>query len=363
MRASHEWLRGFVPHSLSPEDLRKLISAHVATVDGVEALRADLAPIVIARVISAERHPDSEHLSVTKVDDGTGEPLDVVCGAPNVAAGTLYPFARTGTVMPGGLKIEKRKIRGAVSNGMLCSARELGLGDDHEGILALALDVPTGTPLLEAMPIGDVQYAIDVLPNRPDLLNHIGLAREISALTSVPMQLPPELAGLPVVPEPVVAASEVTTGGVTVRIEDVEGCPRYYAAVIRGVKVGPSPAWLRERLESVGVRSISNVVDVTNYFLHGYGQPMHAFDLGKLAGLEIVVRRAREGERLVTLDGIDRALKAEMLVIADRDRASAVAGVMGGGESEVTEATTDVLLEVANFEPGTVRKTRRKLGG
>jgi phenylalanyl-tRNA synthetase beta chain len=386
MLISHEWLRTFVPHSLSPDALRELLSAHVATVDGVERLRSDLAAIVVGRVVEAGRHPNSDHLWVTKVDDGSGQLLDVVCGAPNVSVGTLYPFARTGTTLPGGLTIEKRKIRGETSNGMLCSARELGLGEEHEGILALELDVAPGTSFLAAMPVGDVRYDLDVLPNRPDLLSHLGVAREVSALTGVALgdpveafgagaTAPPSVGGvhagrasgsLPVVDE---AAPEVVyraeNGGAepaTVVLEDIEGCPRYMAVAIRGVTVGPSPDWLVRRLDAVGHRSISNVVDVTNYMLHGYGQPMHAFDLGKLARATLVIRRAREGERLVTLDGVTRTLGTETTVIADAERAVAIAGVMGGRDSEVTATTTDLLLEVAYFAPTRVRAARRSLG-
>src|SRR3954465_8726535 len=190
MNASVAWLNAFVDTGLGPTALRDLITAHTATVDELIPLRADLAPIVIARVVEEGPHPDSDHLHVTKVDMGTGELLDVVCGAPNVAAGKLYPFAPTGTVMPGGLKIEKRKIRGQTSNGMLCSARELGLGDDHEGVMELSIDVPVGTPFLRAMPVGDSRLVIDVGANRPDLLSHLGFAREVAAITRRPMALP-----------------------------------------------------------------------------------------------------------------------------------------------------------------------------
>lgn len=362
MLASHEWLRGFVPHKLSPADVERLISTHVATVDSVQALRADLAPIVVARVVWADKHPDSDHLWVTKVDDGTGTPLDVVCGAPNVVVGTLYPFARVGVTIPTGIKLDRRKIRGEYSNGMLCSARELKLGEDHEGILALDVDVPPGTPFLDAMPMGDVRYEIDVLPNRPDLLCHVGLARELSALTNIPLGLPPELSTLASSETAATGTIEGSVGGISVRIDNSDGCPRYAAAVIRGVKVGPSPEWLKARLESLGLRSISNVVDVTNYFLHGYGQPMHAFDLNRLGGSAIVVRRAHAGEKLRTLDDVDRTLTADMLVIADASRATAVAGVIGGADSQVTDATTDILLEVACFDARSVRQTRRALG-
>src|SRR3954470_19588218 len=190
MNVSYDWLKAFVPFDQNAPELRELITAHVATVDELAALREDLAPIVIARVVEEAPHPDSDHLHVTRVDAGTGTLLDVVCGAPNVAAGGVYPFAPTGTTMPNGLKIQKRKIRGAISDGMLCSARELNLGDEQDGIMELDVDVPPGTPFLKALPIGDVKLVVDVGPNRPDLLSHLGLAREIAAITKKPMSLP-----------------------------------------------------------------------------------------------------------------------------------------------------------------------------
>ncbi len=361
MNISHEWLREFVPHALSPEAVGDLLSAHVITLDGIERLRADLAPIVIARVVESERIPDTK-LSFNRVDDGSGVLLEVVCGAPNVVVGTLYPFARTGTTIPGGMKIEKRKIRGLTSNGMLCSARELGLGTDHDGILALEVDVPPGTAFLAAMPVGDSRLVLDVLPNRPDLLSHLGVAREVAALTGVPLALPAEMG--PPAPMPVTTSgtATATASGASVTVEDPAGCPRYVAYVIRGLKVGPSPEWLQRRVEAIGSRSISNVVDATNYVLHGLGQPVHAFDFARLARGAIVVRKARAGEKLMTLDGVERTLEPWMTIIADGERATALAGVMGGRGSEVTEATTDILLEVAYFAPGDVRSVRRALG-
>ena len=359
MNASYEWLRDFVSFGLTPPELRDLLTSRVVTVDDLVRLREDLDEIVIARVVEAQPHPNSDHLWVTKVDAGRGELLDVVCGAPNVTAGALYPFAAVGTTLPGGLKLEKRKIRGAVSEGMLCSARELGLGTDHEGILALDVVATPGTRFLDAVPVGDTRLVVDVLPNRPDLLSHEGLAREIAAATGVPL-------GAPVITaESTFTASAASAGKpaeVSVEVEDTEGCPRYMAAVIRGVKIGPSPSWLSARVEAVGARSINNVVDATNYMLHGFGQPMHAFDLANLDGNRIIVRRARKGEKIITLDAIERTLDPEMTVIADASRAQAVAGVIGGQGSEVTDTTTDILLEVAAFDPRRVRATRRKLG-
>lgn len=369
MNASHDWIRAFVPHALAPEALAELLSRHVATVDGVERLKAELAPFVVARVVASEKIPETK-LSFNKVDDGSGTLLEVVCGAPNVTVGTKYPFARSGTRMPAGFVIEKKKIRGFTSNGMLCSARELGLGEDHDGILPLDTEAPEGTPLLQVLQVGDTRLEVDVLANRPDLLSQRGLAREVSALTGVPMQLPSELSVVPALAPAVTGAPSAahggafaaTSGGATVVLADREGCPRYMAVVIRGVTVGPSPAWLAARLEGVGARPINNVVDATNYMLHGFGQPMHAFDLKALAGSTVVVRRASAGERIRTLDGVERALSTEMCLIADAARGIAIGGVMGGEDSEVKPATTDLLLEVAQFEPRRLRATRKAVG-
>jgi len=364
MLISHDWLRAFVPHDRSAEAIADLLSAHTATVDRLERLREDLRDVVVGRVMQAARHPNADTLWVTKVDDGSGELLDVVCGAPIVTVGTLYPFARAGTTLPGGIKLEKRKIRGEVSNGMLCSARELGLGVDHSGIMALDIDVAPGTRFLDAVDVADVRFDIDVLPNRPDLLSHLGMAREVGALTGIPVGVPQELSDLPGLPlsPPTRGEDKASSAGATIRLEDDEGCPLYMGVVIRGLRVGPSPDWLVRRLESIGSRSISNVVDATNYMLHGYGQPMHAFDLSKLADRTVAIRRARGGERLVTLDGVDRALDERMTMIADAKTPIAIGGVMGGRDSEVTETTTDLLLEVANFDPSRIRVTRRALG-
>ncbi|HEX4682002.1 MAG TPA: phenylalanine--tRNA ligase subunit beta [Gemmatimonadaceae bacterium] len=365
MNVSYEWLKAFVPFDQNAGQLRELITAHVATVDELAALREDLAPIVIARVVEEAPHPDSDHLHVTRVDAGTGTLLDVVCGAPNVAAGRIYPFAPTGTTMPNGLKIQKRKIRGAISDGMLCSARELDLGDEQEGIMELDLDVPPGTRFLDVVPVGDVRIVIDVGANRPDLLSHLGVAREIAAITRKPFALPrienlP--AGIPASTKSVVGGASGSAGSIAVSVAEPDLVRRFMGVVIRGVQVGPSPRWLVQRLEAVGSRSINNVVDASNYVLHEMGQPTHAFDLAKLAESKIIVRRARPGEKITTLDGTERALGDNMIVIADGQRPQAVAGVMGGRDSEVTESTTDVFLEVANFNPTRIRDARRTLG-
>jgi phenylalanyl-tRNA synthetase beta chain len=370
LNASLRWLNDFLEREASADEVRDILTARAATVESVAPVRADLAEIVIGRVVEAGRHPDAEKLWLTKVDAGGGELLQVVCGAPHVEVGTSYPFAPVGATLPGGVKIEKRKIRGELSNGMLCSARELGLGADHTGILALETQAAPGTAFLDATGVGDVRFEIDVLPNRPDLLSHEGLAREIAAALGTAMQrwTPPDTpddarkhSPSGAVPPAKRVEREGTTDGVSVRIEDVDGCSRYVGTVIRGVTIGPSPRWLAERLEGAGVRSINNVVDVTNFMLHGFGQPMHAFDLARV-GAEVVIRSSAPGERLVTLDGVDRALPTGTTVIAGAERAQAIAGVIGGAGSEVTEATTDVFLETALFNPRRVRTTRKALG-
>ncbi len=421
MNVSYAWLKTFVDFDLEPTALRDLLTRRVVTVDEVLPLRPDLEPIVIGRVVECARHPDSDRLSVTRVDAGTGELIDVVCGAPNVRAGRIYPFAPVGTTMPNGMKIERRKIRGAVSAGMLCSARELGLGDDQDGIMELDIVAEPGTRFVDAFPVGDTRLVLDVTPSRPDLLSHLGVAREIAAAHGKDIQelvwtgtqdflgaptpeqqamtrrlldeLPSALAGerldATAIAEAVTtvlgvqtdeAASlieavrsmpdrprqkgvtEGKTGDVRVVLEDAKGSPRYCGVVIRGVKIAPSPQWLVDRITSIGGRAINNVVDATNFMLHGFGQPMHAFDVSKLAGSEIIVRRARPGERLVTLDGVERTLNPSITVIADGERAQALAGIMGGRESEVTEETTDLFLEVANFDSRATRASRRALG-
>jgi len=367
MNISYNWLRDFVDCDLAPARLAELITSRAATVDAVEPLRQDLRPFVVARVVECAPHPDSDHLSVTRVDAGTGELLDVVCGAPNVRAGKLYPFAKTGTKMPGGFTIERRKIRGSISNGMLCSAREIGLGEEQDGILELDVDAPPGTPLLDALPsITDSRIVVDVGANRPDLLSHLGVAREVAAALGKQVDTARALhdGAAAFKTSPLGIHSDprrATTGNVTVTIEDVDGCSRYLGAVIRGVRVGPSPDWLARRLEGAGVRSINNIVDITNFMLLGFGQPMHAFDAKTLAGPAVVIRRARRGEKLVTLDGVERVLTDNMCVIADAERAQALAGVMGGRDTEVTPATTDIFLEVAAFNPRRVRQMRRAL--
>lgn len=362
MNVSRRWLEAFLGRALDARDIADRLAMLGATVDEIVPLHGGLAGLVVGLVEEVRPHPNADRLRLCTVDDGSGERRHVVCGAPNVTAGRRYPFIRVGAQLPGGLTIERRKIRGEVSEGMLCSARELGLGQDHDGILELDVDAPPGTPFLQVMPVDDDRLVLDVTPNRPDLLGHKGVARELGAALGTPFRLP-TLPGLPGdVPPPVRAGAEGTTGGVRVAIEDLEGCGRFLGGVVRGVRVGPSPAWLAQRLEAVGLRSISNVVDATNYVMFELGQPLHAYDLATLRGPAVVARAAREGERVVTLDGADRGLAAGMTVIADAQRVVGIAGVMGGAETEVREGTTDLFLECAWFTPSRVRAARRALG-
>jgi len=352
MRISLSWLAEYVAPLPPAEELARRLTAVGLEVEAVERVGAHLDGVVAARIVSAEPHPQAEKLSVTRVDAG-GEPLQVVCGARNWKVGDVVPLATPGTALPGGQRIERATLRGVESAGMLCSAKELGLAEDSSGLLVLPADAVPGTPLARVLGLEDVVLEVNVTPNRPDALSHLGIAREVAASTGARLR-PPEAALAQRAP-PAASLLRVT-------IEDPSRCFRYAARVIEGVAIGPSPAWLARRLEACGVRSISNVVDATNFVLLEQGHPLHAFDLGRVAGAEIVVRHGRPGEKLVTLDGVERNLSADDLVIADRDRASALAGVMGGGDSEISSGTTRVLLESAWFEPTGVRRTARRHG-
>jgi phenylalanyl-tRNA synthetase beta chain len=357
--ASLNWLSALLGRPLEPADTARRLTMLGATVDAVEPIHHDLGDVVVGLVEQVEPHPNADRLSLCLVQAGAA-PVEVVCGAPNVRAGAKYPFAPVGATLPGGLTLDRRKIRGVFSNGMLCSARELGLGAEHQGILEIHTDAAPGTPLLEALPLADTQLTLDITPNRPDLLSQRGVARELAAQLGGAVRLPP-FPGAPTALAPRRAGAAGTVGGVPVTIEDTEGCPRYIAAVIRGVRVGPSPDWLQARLRSIGARPINNVVDATNYVLYEINQPMHAFDLAKLRDGRLTIRRARTGEHLTTLDGEDRTLTDAMTMICDGQGPIAIAGVMGGGNSEVTEQTTDVLLECACFAPARVRRARTGL--
>ncbi len=366
MNISYQWLRDLAPGlEDTPEGIAARLAMYGAPVDAVVPIGAGLDDIVVARVEAVRKHPNADRLSLCEVEAGGGR-LQVVCGAPNVRAGVYYPFAPVGAELPGGIRIRKAKIRGEVSEGMLCSERELGLGPDHTGLLELHGTYTPGEPFRAAVGLDDVRFEVDVTPNRPDLLSHIGVARELApgGVEGIRLGPVPGLEG-PGLFEDVAferVEREGRAAGVTVAIEDPRGCLRYVGAVIRGVTVGPSPSWLAARLRAVGLRPVNNVVDATNYVLYELGQPLHAFDLDRLAGPRIVARRGVAGETIVTLDGQRRTLQEDMVVIGDADRAVAVAGVMGGEDSEVTESTRNIFLECALFEPRAIRRGRRALG-
>lgn len=356
MNISVAWLRAIAPRIAEPaEELARRLSLQAVAVDRIEVLGEGLADVVVGKVVSATGHPDADRLTLCQVDAGGGETLEVVCGAPNVVAGASYPFIPPGGTLPGGMKIEKRKIRGIVSHGMLCSEQELELGRDAAGILRLADGLEPGTPLRRALDLPDTRLELDITPNRIDLASHLGVARELAPRGVDDIELPPFDTSW----EPDWAEGEesVASGGVRVTIDDGNRCFRYLAAIVRGVKVGPSPDWLRARLRAAGSRPINNVVDATNYVLLELGQPLHAFDLDRLEGPEIRVRAATRGEPLTTLDGGEHELDDSVTVIADAVRPVALAGVMGGEDSEVTGETVDVLLECAAFDPRGVRDT------
>jgi phenylalanyl-tRNA synthetase beta chain len=321
----------------------------------VIATGRDWDGVFVGMVQETQRHPNADRLVLATVDLGDGPPQRVVCGAPNVAAGQKVAFAREGAVLIDGhtgqpAALRRATIRGVESAGMICSEKELGLSNSHEGILVLPEDAPVGTPL--ASSLGDVIFDFDLRPNRPDCLSVMGIAREVAALTGRLPQEPPidyEEVGPPV------------RGRASVEIVDSDLCPRYCAGLIEGVQVGSSPAWMQERLAAAGVRPINNVVDVTNYVMLELGQPLHAFDFSKIGGQRIVVRRPRHGESFLLLDGSQRQLSPEMLVIADAEKAVALAGIMGGADSEVDTMTTAVFLESANFDPGSIRHTAAAL--
>jgi phenylalanyl-tRNA synthetase beta chain len=363
VNVSVRWLRDLVPGlDLPAREIADRLALRGAPVDSVTAPGEGLGDVVVGKVLAAGRHPNADRLTLCTVDGGEGE-VRVVCGAPNVRAGAWYPFAPVGSVLPGGLAIKKAKIRGEVSHGMLCSAKELGLGGDHSGILEIHGNFRPGQPFVEALGLDDATLEVEVTANRGDLLSHLGVARELAHEGAGEVVLP-EIPGDPGEPLTYEAGTpEVRVGGVSVRIDDADLCPRYLGAVVRGVRVGPSPEWLQRRLRGAGARPINNVVDATNYVMLELGQPLHAFDLAKLGGSAIVVRRATSDETaFTTLDQEERRLTSDMLMICDAERPVAIAGVMGGLHSEVDDGTTELLLECALFEPKSIRATRKALG-
>ncbi len=353
MRLSLNWLKEFVDVAVSPEDLADRLTMAGFEVEAIEFLTPDFAGVRVGKVLKVEPHPQADRLVVTEVTDGR-RTFQVVCGAPNVAAGRLYPFAPPGAVLSGQRELKAVKLRGILSEGMLLAEDELGLSDDHATLMDLPQYLPLGCDLAEALHLSDVVLEVAVTPNRPDCLSVLGLAREVAALLRRPLRLPN--IDVPEASEPAAALTRVT-------ILDPVHCPRYAARLLDGLTVAPSPFWLRRRLEVAGLRAINNLVDVTNYVLLELGQPLHAFDFDRLAGGEIVVRLPKPTEhRFTTLDGQERPLTPDTLLICDRDHPVALAGVMGGLFSEVTAATRRVLIESAYFNPSTIRRTSKRLG-
>jgi len=356
VRVPLSWLRDYVDVDLPPRELAAELTMRGMEVSEIEVGGgADWSGVVVGRVLTLERHPNADTLWLTRVDVGeAGGELEIVCGAQNLQVGQLVPAALAGAVLPGDRRIERSKIRGVVSNGMLCSAIELGLGTDADGIHILGHgdELPLGQPLAEA--IGEVVLDVDVKPNRGDALSMVGLAREIAAFTGSRLRIPD--------PTPAISAELASDDHIRVRIDEPDLCPRFTALWLDGVRNGPSPDWMQRRLVAAGMRPISAVVDVTNYVMHELGQPQHAYDADGIDGGEIVVRRGRDGEELETIDHVRRRLDERMLVIADREHAIGLAGIMGGAGTEVSDTTTRVILESAVFHGPTIRNTARRLG-
>ena len=351
MKFTLNWLKEYVDTGdLSPEALADHLTMLGLEVDSVTKLFPELQPLKTAQVLSVEAHPNADKLHLCEVAVGD-ETFSIVCGAPNVRKGLITAIALVGTVMPDGMKIKASKVRGIKSSGMLCSERELGLSDSHAGIMELPSDTEHGQPLLTALGMDDLLVEVDLTPNRPDCASVIGVAREVAGITRTPLSLPVENATI-----------EHRNGEFSVDVENCELCPRYAARLIRNVKIGPSPWWIRKRLLSIGLRPINNVVDITNLVMMEYGQPLHAFDFDTLNGKQILVRNPKSNEKtFTTLDGEERKLDPDMLMICDAKGPVAVAGVMGGLNSEVSDTTTSILLESACFNAVSVRKTARKL--
>jgi phenylalanyl-tRNA synthetase beta chain len=358
MKISLNWLRDYVALDASPDEISRAITFLGFEVEGIVNTGAPkLDHVVVGEILTRAKHPNADKLSVCTVDVGpAGGVKTIVCGAHNCDAGNRVLVALPGAILPGNFQIKQSKIRGQSSDGMMCSPDEIGMGSDHSGLLILADRPELGAAMNTVLPPGDTVFDIEITPNRPDCQSHLGIARELAAWFKLPLIYPQEkfrgdVSAAPARPDLLSA----------VRVEAPEDCPLYSATIISGIKVGPSPAWLQRRLTAVGLRPINNVVDVGNYVMLETGQPLHAFDAKKLGGQAIVVRRAAEGEKITTLDGKERTLTSRMLVIADAQQPVVVAGIMGGVNSGVSEATTDLVLECAVFKKQSIRATSRQL--
>jgi phenylalanyl-tRNA synthetase beta chain len=353
MKFSVNWLREFVDLPPSVDALAELLTLAGVEIEGTERRGANIDKVVVAQINASTQHPNADRLTVCEVDDGSGIKRQIVCGATNYNVGDKVPLASPGVMLPNGLQIQKSKLRGVESEGMLCSAKELGLGEDASGLLILSPDARIGARIADLFP-ADTILDVEITPNRGDLLSHFGLAREIAALTN-------KIVGQPLrLPKQAKAGGAPTLQRQGVSISALRECPFYSARKIGNLKVAPSPAWLRAKIESVGIRSINNIVDISNFVMLELGQPTHAFDADKLKG-GINVRLARDGEMFLALDGRNYSLTPENLVIADEERAVGIGGVMGGEETGVTESTRNILLESAYFLPASIRRTARNL--
>jgi phenylalanyl-tRNA synthetase beta chain len=355
MRVPVSWLRDYVAVDMPLPELAERLSIASAEVEGIERRgvpdqNGNLGLFRVGRVLEAGKHPNADRLQLCQVDVGEGSPRQIVCGAWNFGAGATVAVALPGAVLSNGMRLEATKLRGETSNGMILAEDEVQLGEDHTGIIVLPDEYDPGTPLADVLSLSEDILHVESTGNRPDLMSIYGIAREVSALYDLELAPPPGR-------DPERAGDEP----VDVRVKDFEGCPRYIGRLFRGVEIGPSPEWLRTRLHDAGMRPISNIVDVTNYAMLALGNPLHAFDHATLAEGRIVVRRAGRGEKLRTLDGVERELEPYDLMIADAERSVALAGIMGGEETEITGRTTDVLLEAANFEPFTIFRTSERL--
>ncbi|MBL7943841.1 MAG: phenylalanine--tRNA ligase subunit beta, partial [Flavobacteriales bacterium] len=365
MKISYNWLLQYVRTSRSAQEIADVLTStglEVEAVEKVEAVKGGLRGVVVGEVLTCDKHPDADRLRVTTVNVGAGEPLQIVCGAPNVAAGQKVLVATIGTTLyPGGgepLIIKKSKIRGVESQGMICAQDELGLGSDHAGIMVLDADAVVGSEASAFLNLLD-DYCLEIglTPNRTDAISHLGVANELAVALRYMEEIENEEAPVRV---PVPEEIPLRNGGpVAIEILDTEACARYSGAVLDKVVVGPSPQWLQDRLTAIGLRPVNNIVDITNFVQHEFGQPLHAFDADKIGGQKIVVRRAKQDEPFVTLDGVERKLSEQDLVIADADVPMCLAGVFGGLHSGVGEHTTRIFLESAWFHPSVIRRTAR----
>ncbi|MEK6793851.1 MAG: phenylalanine--tRNA ligase subunit beta [Spirochaetota bacterium] len=351
MKIPLSWLKEYVDlENITPEMLSERLTLSGAEVSSLTRIGADIPGVIIGRIVSFEKHPNADKLSVCSVDLGRLGVKSIVCGAPNVKAEALVPVATVGTVFPNGLVIKKAKLRGVESSGMICSKAELGLEETSDGIWLIDAPVEPGDAIQSVLGGGDYVFEFEITPNRGDLLSVAGMAREAASVFDRRFVMPET------------KAFEHRTGNVDISIEDTTGCPRYSARMITGVRIGPSPRWMAERLERAGLRSINNVVDVTNYIMLEYGQPLHAFDLTKIEEKKIIVRRAKKGETITVIDGSTHTLSEDILLICDGKKPIAAAGIMGGANSEIDNNTKDILLESAFFDPVTVRKGSKMIG-